>query len=154
MNLQYTSVCLFNSRTILPCKFFWNFKEEIIHESHTVLWVLTWVDRILVTFICQPMLELTTQNVVLNIRYNKRINLQVSKQQNQIWMSTNISVSTEIDINKNKWNLIISCRQKMYLLLFFKTILLLFPVSLKIYFLYLLFKKKRITCWFVVSVGS
>jgi hypothetical protein len=54
--------------TVFPIKVYYyrictiiHIRIELIHGSHTVLWVLTCVGRILVNFIHQPMLKLTTQ---------------------------------------------------------------------------------------------
>jgi hypothetical protein len=37
---------------------------EIIHESQNVFWILTWVGRILVNFIRQPMLKLILASMI------------------------------------------------------------------------------------------
>jgi hypothetical protein len=37
---------------------------EIIHGSQNVFWILTWVGRILVNFICQPMLKLILPSMI------------------------------------------------------------------------------------------
>jgi hypothetical protein len=49
----------------------------------------------------------------------------------------------KIDINENKWYLNVSCRQKMYVLIFFKPILLLFPVFWKWFCMLIIYKEEN-----------